>query len=84
MAEFKLGRIKFVWKGSWATTTTYYVDDVIRYGGRTHNCVTNHTSGTFQTDLGAVKWQLMSDGIEWKSDWVANTTYKPNDVVKLK
>ena len=32
MAEFKLGRIKFVWKGSWATTTTYYVDDVIRYG----------------------------------------------------
>tara|TARA_B100000586_G_scaffold67516_1_gene46982 strand:+ start:13531 stop:19611 length:6081 start_codon:yes stop_codon:yes gene_type:complete len=82
MAEFKLGRIKFVWKGSWATTTTYYVDDVIRYGGRTYNCVTNHTSGTFQTDLGAVKWQLMSDGIEWKSDWVANTTYKPNDVVK--
>ena len=82
MAEFKLGRIKFVWKGSWATSTTYYVDDVIRYGGRTYNCVSNHTAGTFQTDLGAVKWQLMSDGIEWKNDWVANTTYKPNDVVK--
>lgn len=34
MAEFKLGRIRFVWKADWATSTTYYKDDVIRFGGK--------------------------------------------------
>ena len=28
MAEFKLGRIRFVWKGAWYTGTIYSVDDV--------------------------------------------------------
>ena len=32
MAEFKLGRIRFVWKSSWTTATTYYKDDVVEYG----------------------------------------------------
>ena len=83
MAEFKLGRIRFVWKGSWVTSTSYYVDDVIRYGGRTYNCVSNHIANAdFQVDLSAENWQLMSDGQEWKSDWSLNTVYKPNDVVK--
>jgi len=35
MAEFKLGRIRFVWKNTWTPSTTYYIDDVIRYGART-------------------------------------------------
>jgi hypothetical protein len=30
MAEFKLGRIRFVWKNTWTPSTTYYIDDVIR------------------------------------------------------
>ena len=44
MAEFKLGRIRFVWKGDWATPTVYYKDDVVRYGGKTFICTTGHTS----------------------------------------
>ena len=83
MAEFKLGRIRFVWKGAWFTSSLYFVDDVARYGGRTYICVVNHTSSAeFQNDLTANYWQLMSDGQEWKGDWQLNTTYKPNDVVK--
>ena len=83
MAEFKLGRIRFVWKGAWYTGAQYSVDDVVRYGGRTYICVLNHTSSAeFQNDLTAANWQLMSDGQEWKGDWQVNTTYKPNDVVK--
>lgn len=82
MAEFKLGRIRFIWKGAWITAVEYFIDDVIRYGGRTYICVVGHTSGTFQTDLDASKWNLMSDGQEWKDDWSLNTTYKPNDIVK--
>ena len=37
MAEFKLGRIRFVWKDEWAGTTVYVKDDVVRYEiGRAH------------------------------------------------
>ena len=83
MAEFKLGRIRFVWKGAWYTGTIYSVDDVVRYGGRTYICVVNHTANaSFQVDLTAANWALMSDGQEWKGDWSLNTTYKPNDIVK--
>ena len=83
MAEFKLGRIRFVWKGAWYTGTIYSVDDVVRYGGRTYICVVNHTANAeFQVDLTAANWALMSDGQEWKGDWSLNTTYKPNDIVK--
>ena len=70
MAEFKLGRIRFVWKGAWYTGTIYSVDDVVRYGGRTYICVVNHTANaSFQVDLTAANWALMSDGQEWKGDW---------------
>ena len=85
MAEFKLGRIKFVWKGDWSAGQTYYVDDVIRYGGRTYICRIGHTSSVnFYTDEGVIpsKWNQMSDGTEYRSDWTPNTFYKENDLVK--
>ena len=86
MAEFKLGRIRFVWKDSWAPSTTYYVDDVIRYGGRTYICAVGHTSDStdFNTDLtySPTKWNQMSDGQSWKGDWAVSTFYKINDIVK--
>ena len=85
MAEFKLGRIKFVWKGTWSNATTYYKDDVVRYGGRTYICVVGHTSAAdFNTDLEFVpsKWNQMSDGQDWKGDWNTSTFYKLNDLVK--
>src|SRR6056300_681523 len=85
MAEFKLGRIRFVWKGDWAPSTTYYVDDVIRYGGRTYICSVGHTSALdFYTDLdfSPTKWNQMSDGQEWRGDWTISTFYKEQDIVK--
>ena len=85
MAEFKLGRIKFVWKGNWAGSTTYYKDDVVRYGGRTYICAVGHTSDSdFYTDLNIVpsKWNQMTDGQSWKGDWSTDTSYVINDVVK--
>jgi len=85
MAEFKLGRIKFVWKGDWTNGTVYYVDDVIRYGGRSYICTVGHTSDAdFNVDLeySPSKWNQMSDGQEWKGDWNTSTFYKLNDLVK--
>ena len=51
MAEFKLGRIRFVWKDQWTTGSTYYVDDVVRNGGKTYICAVGHTAAAdFYTD----------------------------------
>ena len=44
MAEFKLGRLRFVWKNIWAISTAYVKDDVIRYGGKVYVCSISHTS----------------------------------------
>jgi hypothetical protein len=83
MAEFKLGRIRFVWKNNWVTATTYYVDDVVLVNGKTYICVTGHTAlSDFNTDLGTSKWQLMSDGQKWRNNWLTSTQYQLNDLVK--
>ena len=82
MAEFKLGRIRFVWKGAWATGTVYFKDDIVRHGGRTYFCASGHTSSALFTDDESTKWNLFSDGVQWQGDWTSNTYYKQNDIVK--
>ena len=84
MAEFKLGRIRFVWKGDWNTGTVYYQDDVVAFGGRTYICVLGHTAqADFFSDLDIVppKWNLVSDGQSWKGEWQVDTDYVYNDIV---
>jgi len=85
MAEFKLGRIRFVWKAAWVTGTTYYKDDVIRFGGKVYVCQIGHTASLdFNTDLdiNPTKWNLMSDGQRWRDEWTVGTTYEEGDLVK--
>ena len=85
MAEFKLGRIRFVWKNVWTTAVAYVKDDVIRYGGRVYICLVGHTANAdFYVDLenAIPKWGQMSDGQAWRDDWTTLTYYKENDLVK--
>jgi hypothetical protein len=85
MAEFKLGRIRFVWKGPWATSTAYYKDDVVSVGGKIYICVLGHDSAAdFFTDLDIVpsKWNLVSDGQTWKGDWEPGVRYLYDDIVR--
>ena len=55
MADFVLGRLKFKWRGDWAASTAYLIDDIVKYGGNTYVVVENHTSqaatADFYTDL---------------------------------
>jgi hypothetical protein len=64
MADFNLGRMKFVWQGEWATATQYVKDDVVRNNINSYICLEAHTAGTFSTDLTAGKWELMLPGSE--------------------
>ena len=85
MAEFKLGRIRFVWQGAWGTGTTYAIDDVISKGGKSYICVVNHVAAAdFTTDLNAIpsKWNIVADGTTWRGDWAPNTGYDAGDEVK--
>jgi hypothetical protein len=85
MAEFKLGRIRFVWKASWVTGTSYYKDDVVRFGGKVYVCQIGHTaSADFNTDLDIVptKWNLMADGQRWRDEWTTGVAYEEGDLVK--
>jgi len=82
MAEFKLGRIRFIWKGDWAASTVYYKDDIVRNGGNTYVCIAGHTAPTMFTDSQSIYWNKISDGTDWKSNWLVETYYKVNDIVK--
>jgi len=85
MAEFKLGRIRFVWKGDWSSSTQYYKDDVVKFGGRTYICEVGHVAASdFYTDLNysPTRWNQMTDGTDFVGDWNPSTTFKVNDIVK--
>ncbi len=47
------------WRGAWLTTTTYAKNDLVKTAGNVYICLVAHTSGTFSTDLTALKWELM-------------------------
>jgi len=81
MADFNIDRIKFRWKGTWAESTSYIVDDVVLYNGRAYVCTSVHTSAaSFYTNEN--NWELMLDGYEWKGDWTTSTFYSLGNIVK--
>jgi hypothetical protein len=56
-----------LWKSTWATATAYNIRDLIVDGaagvdtGNVYVALTDHTSGTFATDLAATKWEKVID-----------------------
>jgi hypothetical protein len=85
MAEFKLGRIKFVYQGTWQPSTSYVVDDVVTVGGKTYICVISNTSSSlFATDLNNITpyWNLVADGSRWAGTWTNATYYQLGDQVQ--
>ena len=85
MADFRLGRLKFKWKGAWTASTAYVIDDIVKYGAYTYVCTTNHTSTAAETTFYSAdlaKWSVHTEGIISKGDWAATTWYKIGDVVK--
>ena len=88
MADFRLGRLKFNWRGAWAPSTAYVIDDIVSFKGNTYVCVVNHTSASSEgawasTDLniGIPRWQLHVPGIRIMGAWTGSTFYAENDLV---
>tara|TARA_B110000261_G_scaffold39014_1_gene45676 strand:- start:4785 stop:10358 length:5574 start_codon:yes stop_codon:yes gene_type:complete len=89
MAEFKLSRIRFNWKGTWTGGSDYIVDDMIEYQGFTYVALRTHTGATFYNDLAGTdvtpalpKWKKQSEGKVWKNGWATSTIYAVGNIVK--
>ena len=85
MADFKIAKIRYTWKGTWSATTQYVRDDIIHYGGKSYVCFATHiASSAFLADLTATTpcWVLMFDGGMWRGAWSTTTLYNPGDIVR--
>jgi len=79
-STISLGKVKFNWKGDWATSTAYVKDDVVKYGPNVYICITAHTStSTFAPDV--AKWDLMVAGLENAGVWNSGTLYQTGQTV---
>ena len=84
MAEFRLGRLKFNWRGDWTTSTAFVIDDIVRFGANSYVCIGNHTSASTQSGFSgdSIYWQLHTAGFDYQNEWQTNTSYVPDDIVK--
>ena len=91
MAEFKISRIRYTWKGTWSQSVVYQRDDVVSQGGSSYVCLIGHTaSSNFYTDLfftppgdtsPTPRWVKMTDGFFFRGDWQSGgTAYGIGDV----
>jgi hypothetical protein len=95
MAEFKLDRFKYRWRGDWETDVSYRRDDIVRINGRSYVCLIGHVSSAiFRTDLDAIlpgsvppqpqpKWVVMTRGFSFVGDWTNGIEYNLGDIVKI-
>jgi len=82
MADFLLGRLKFVWQGAWTTGTSYLKDDIVSKDGTSWVCLTPHTANAnFYTDRDSSYWNKMANGLNWLGAWSGSTTYQTNSIV---
>ena len=86
MADFRIDRIRFRWRGDWQTNTLYVKDDVLRFGAKVFVCIEVHTSDSnFYNDLNnsTPRWIQMMDGQSWTGVWQPSTFYKVGELVKV-
>lgn len=88
--EFKIGRLRYTWRGYWDTGVEYNRDAVVHYNGKTYLALDPHTSTNFYSDLTYIRpsdgaslprWLLMVDGRVWKSAWEPTTYYFFGNIV---
>lgn len=93
MADFKLGRFKYTWQGTWTAAERYNPDDIVSFGSKVYVCLVSHSANPdFYADLNfynndippllSPRWELMNDGTSWLGNWQSDTYYKVGDIVK--
>jgi hypothetical protein len=87
MAEFKITRFRYTWKGNWAApddSTLYYKDDVVYYEGSAWVCIRQHVPTLFASDQAytapgdtnaSPAWTKMAEGRKFVGNWSSSTRY---------
>ena len=81
MAQIDLGKLKFNWKGAWATNTAYEVDDVVSYGGASFVVTVAVPSNNGTHPKANSSFSYMSTGFEMKGAWQSGVTYYRGEIV---
>jgi hypothetical protein len=56
--------LSLVWRGAWSAGQVFAQNDFITINNAGYICTIAHTSGTFSTDLAAVKWEVVVTGVD--------------------
>lgn len=75
MATLDLGKIKFVWKGAYASGTTYEVDDVVSYQGSSY-IYKNATAAAGNVPTLTTHWDSLAQGTDLSSLSTGAVAYK--------
>ena len=79
--KFELYQDGVDYKGDYATSTYYKVNDVVKFGGTQYKVTTAHTSGGSVDDFDQSKMTAFVEGQEWQDSYSASTVYKKGDIV---
>jgi cytoskeletal protein CcmA (bactofilin family) len=75
-----LGKLRFVFKGAYSGSTTYELNDVVRYGGNLY-VYKNVLEASGNLPTVTTHWDLMLEGIDFKGAYNISTAYKIGDLV---
>ena len=81
MAQIDLGKLKFQWRGNYADSTAYEVDDVVFDKGTTWIVVSAVANSNATDPEANNKFERMSSGYNYRAAYSSGTIYYYNDLV---
>ena len=81
MAQIDLGKLKFQWKGNYADSTAYEVDDVVFDKGSTWVVTAGITTANTTDPEASSSFDRMVSGFNYRAAYNNSTTYYLNDLV---
>ncbi|OUW21671.1 MAG: hypothetical protein CBD21_00325, partial [bacterium TMED161] len=83
MAQIDLGKLKFNWRGEYANSTAYEVDDVVYYNGTTYVVTTAIPSSNNIVPAQSNSFNQMASGLYYKGTYSVGQGFKSGDLVQL-
>ena len=76
----------FQFQGTWSSSTSYVVDDIVTYNNINYICIKDNTNKTpilsYNSRVDTTYWDIFQEsGMSHKGQWSTGTTYYPNDLV---
>ena len=75
-----LGKLRFSFAGDFNISTTYELNDIVKYGGNVY-VFTYAVRSSGQLPTNTTYWALMVEGIKFKGVFSSSTAYKVGDGV---